>query len=257
MSEMKMPNSTGIIVHGTCKNAIREAAYELVISYLQTGNTNCPRGEVERHVLANTYPNFLGIRTTDDKAEISIGDTRRVIAFMSQTKYVNGKMAVLMDGAESMSRNAANALLKVLEEPQNDSIIVLTTTKLFAILPTIRSRCVKIQKASHSTLSTSSDPAGYVRETMGHIDSTFINAALGFIESGCKNVIEFAKLNADHMMEFIDVLSAYCTFTCFKTCDAELAEVMLRLHSFANLARRTSPDKQAAIIAAYGILTGA
>jgi hypothetical protein len=257
MSEMKIPSSAGIIVHGTCRNAVREAAYKLVVSYLHSGDTGLSKSEVERHVLANTYPNFLSVHSTDSKAEISVDDARRIIAFMSQTKYSSGKMAVLIEGAENMSRNAANALLKVLEEPQRDSIIVLTTMKLFAILPTIRSRCMKIQEASSHTLSSYSAPAGYVRETLAHIDSSFIDTALSFIESGCKNVIEFAKLNAEHMTDFVDVLSAYCSFACFRMCDARLAEAVLELHSFANLARHTSPDKQAAIIAAYSILVGA
>jgi hypothetical protein len=147
-------------------------------------------------------------------------------------------------------------LLKVLEEPQSGSVIVLTTTKLFALLPTIRSRCIKIQEASRHTLSAYSTPAGYVRGTLGHIDDAFIEASVSFIESGFKNVIEFAKLNAEHMVDFIDVLSAYCSFACFKMCDTRLAEAVLELHTFANLARHTSPDKQAAIIAAYGLLAG-
>ncbi|MDR1609459.1 MAG: hypothetical protein LBR78_01215 [Holosporales bacterium] len=255
MSEMKVPDSTGIIIHGTCRNAVREAAYKFVISYLHSGDTGLSMAEVERHVLANTYPNFFSVKSPDDKAESSIDDIRRIIAFMSQTRYANDRMAVLIECAESMSRNAANALLKVLEEPQSDSIIVLTTTKLFAMLPTIRSRCIKIQEASRSTLSAHSDPARYVRVIMEHIDEAFVDTVVGFIESGCQDIVEFAKVNAERMTDFIDVLSAYCSFACFKMCDASLAEAVLELHSFANLARHTSPDKQAAIIAAYSPLS--
>ena len=51
---------------------------------------------------------------------------------------------VLIDSAESLTRQAANSLLKILEEPPRDTLFILITSSLFQILPTIRSRCRRL-----------------------------------------------------------------------------------------------------------------
>ena len=51
---------------------------------------------------------------------------------------------VLIDSSESLTRQAANSLLKILEEPPRDTLFILITSSLFQILPTIRSRCRRL-----------------------------------------------------------------------------------------------------------------
>ncbi|MDR1365423.1 MAG: hypothetical protein LBJ42_02450 [Holosporales bacterium] len=249
-------SDSGIIIHGADRNAVRNSAYDLIVQYVHSDESKLSITEVERHVLANTYPNFLGIKKADGKAEISVDDARSVIEFMLQTRCVPGRMAALIEGAENMSRHAANALLKIIEEPRSDSMIILTTTKLFAIIPTIRSRCLKIAERSPRSLSSFSDPKEYVKSALPRADNDLVESAVSFLKSGGRDIIEFAKRNAEYLTDLIDILSALCAFTCIKTCDIDIAEVTLKLHTFARMANRTSPDKQSAIISAYGILTG-
>jgi DNA polymerase-3 subunit delta' len=73
--------------------------------------------------------------------EISI-EQMRLLANQINLKPLEGKFKVfIIDPAEQMSAEAANALLKTLEEPPPNSLIVLITQNLTALLPTIRSRC--------------------------------------------------------------------------------------------------------------------
>ncbi len=78
------------------------------------------------------------------RSEIVIGDVRKVGAFLSLTALEGGWRVVVVDGAEDMNRNAANALLKTLEEPPGHAIVLLVSHAPGRLLPTIRSRCRRL-----------------------------------------------------------------------------------------------------------------
>lgn len=106
-----------------------------------------PDSPAARRVTAGTHGDLLEIvRAVDEKrgrlrSEITAADVRPVQAFMRHTATEGGWRVVIVDGAEFLNRFAANALLKILEEPPPRSIIFLTTSSPGALLPTIRSRC--------------------------------------------------------------------------------------------------------------------
>lgn len=89
-----------------------------------------PEGETESGKLTN---------------RITIDQIRALSGFMGTTAHRNGYKVVLIHPAEAMNPNAANALLKTLEEPQGKSIFILVTSKPHRLLQTILSRCQKIQ----------------------------------------------------------------------------------------------------------------
>ena len=64
---------------------------------------------------------------------------------MRQTAAFGGWRTVIVDAADEMNVNAANALLKLLEEPRPRTVFVLTTSRLDRVLPTIVSRCQRVQ----------------------------------------------------------------------------------------------------------------
>ena len=66
---------------------------------------------------------------------------RELESFLNLTPYEGARKVVIVDGAELMNIPAANALLKTLEEPPADSMLLLLTANEDALLPTIRSRC--------------------------------------------------------------------------------------------------------------------
>ncbi len=103
-----------------------------------------------RRVAANTHADLLTIeRRFDEKrkkmqGEIVIDTVHEVGKFLRLTPGEGGWRVVIVDGAEEMNRNAANALLKLLEEPPKRAILLLVSHAPGRLLPTIRSRCRRL-----------------------------------------------------------------------------------------------------------------
>ncbi len=109
-----------------------------------------PKHPVFRRVATGSHADLLTVeREWDDKkarrrGEIVVDDVRAVSAFLRLTPAEGGWRVVVVDGAEHLNRNAANALLKMLEEPPQRAILLLTCAAPGRLLPTIRSRCRRL-----------------------------------------------------------------------------------------------------------------
>ena len=75
------------------------------------------------------------------KANLDVETARKVAPFLRMTASNGGWRLVVIDDADTMNRNAQNALLKILEEPPKNTLLILITHRLGAMIPTIRSRC--------------------------------------------------------------------------------------------------------------------
>ena len=106
-----------------------------------------PESGVFRRVAAGGHADLLTIERAWDprrrrlRGEIVAEDTREIAAFFRLTAAEEGWRIVIVDGAEEMNRHAANALLKILEEPPDHSLLLLVSHSPGRLLPTIRSRC--------------------------------------------------------------------------------------------------------------------
>lgn len=85
-------------------------------------------------------------RSWDDKGkrwrkEIGVNEIRRLQPFFHSTAAEDGWRVVIVDAADEMNRNAANGLLKILEEPPQRALLLLLAHAPGGLLPTIRSRC--------------------------------------------------------------------------------------------------------------------
>ncbi|HUH85030.1 MAG TPA: DNA polymerase III subunit delta' [Stellaceae bacterium] len=102
---------------------------------------------VFRRVASGGHPDLLVIeRGVDPKrkklrSEIVVDDTRRIAGFLRLTPAEGHWRVVILDDADLMNRNAANALLKILEEPPQRALLLLASDNPGRLLPTIRSRC--------------------------------------------------------------------------------------------------------------------
>ncbi|OFW83644.1 MAG: DNA polymerase III subunit delta' [Alphaproteobacteria bacterium GWF2_58_20] len=74
------------------------------------------------------------------KEEIPVDEVRRIPPFLRMTSAEGGYRVVVVDGADGMNRSGQNAILKILEEPPEKAVLVLTASNPGALLPTIRSR---------------------------------------------------------------------------------------------------------------------
>lgn len=95
--------------------------------------------------LSGNHPDFKVIECLPKKKNISIDQIRAVGDFMNKQAQLSGYRCVVIANAEQMSESAANALLKVLEEPGEQSLFVLVSHSAGSLKPTIKSRCQMIR----------------------------------------------------------------------------------------------------------------
>jgi len=105
---------------------------------------------VFRQVARQAHPDFRLLERTPNpktgrmRSEIIIDDVRGIIDFLHLKAAAGPWRVVIVDSADDLNRNAANALLKVLEEPSANTVLLLLSHAPQALLPTIRSRCRKL-----------------------------------------------------------------------------------------------------------------
>lgn len=83
-----------------------------------------------------------------DKQAIGIDQIRELVAAMSLTSYAGGGKVAVIEPAEAMTNNAANSLLKTLEEPNGDALLILVADRKGRLPATIFSRCQRIDFAA-------------------------------------------------------------------------------------------------------------
>jgi DNA polymerase-3 subunit delta' len=104
---------------------------------------------VARQVAAEAHGGLLTLeRSLNDKGVmrtvITVDETRETISFFGSTAAVEGWRVCIVDTVDELNGNAANALLKVLEEPPQQSLFLLVSHAPARVLPTIQSRCRKL-----------------------------------------------------------------------------------------------------------------
>jgi len=104
-----------------------------------------------RMVFNGAHPDLKVVERSqgdDDKPkqakEIVVKDIRAAGEFLSLTPSLGGWRVVIVDAADEMNRNAANAILKILEEPPDKALMILLSHSPGRLLPTIRSRCRRL-----------------------------------------------------------------------------------------------------------------
>ena len=93
---------------------------------------------------AGTHPDLLLLEPEERGKQIKVDQVRKMIEFTEKTPQQGGYRVVVLCPAEAMNASSANALLKCLEEPGRDTLILLVSEQVNSLLPTIRSRCQQI-----------------------------------------------------------------------------------------------------------------
>lgn len=105
-----------------------------------------PEDPVFARVASGGHPDLLTVeRQFDEKNErrkpaLDVEQARKIAPFLRMTASDGGWRLVIVDDADTMNRNAQNAILKILEEPPPRSLIILIAHRAGSLLPTIRSR---------------------------------------------------------------------------------------------------------------------
>ena len=112
-----------------------------------------PENKSFKLIINKSNPNFISIDINDDKKSIDINQIRNLIITLNKSSFNKKPRFVLIDNIEFLNINSVNALLKILEEP-NDNIYFILINNNKKILPTLKSRCLnfKIQLSSSQSL---------------------------------------------------------------------------------------------------------
>ena len=100
-----------------------------------------------RQVAAQSHPGLMVLKRTVNlktgklRTELVVDEVRRLADFFGMTSGAGGWRVAIIDTADDMNDNAANALLKMLEEPPANALLLLLSNTPGRLLPTIRSRC--------------------------------------------------------------------------------------------------------------------
>ncbi len=124
-------------------------------------------------------------------ASLKVEALRKIEPFLRKTSSEGGWRIVIIDDADTMNRNAQNAILKILEEPPSNVLIILISHRSGMLIPTIRSRARLIQFSplSHDVMDELLNKQGHSLsfselETLAALSEGSIGAALRFADGG-------------------------------------------------------------------------
>lgn len=89
-----------------------------------------------------SHPNFYLIDLLNDKKVIDVSQVREMITYTNKSTFNNMPRFILLDNIENLNKNSINALLKVIEEPNEKLFFILINNSEKSILPTLKSRCL-------------------------------------------------------------------------------------------------------------------
>lgn len=93
---------------------------------------------------AGSHPDYLRVEPEEEGKAIGIDAVRELTRFQGLKSQYGRQRVIQLQPADALNANSANALLKTLEEPAGDTVLLLTTDRPMALLPTIRSRCQQV-----------------------------------------------------------------------------------------------------------------
>ena len=137
----------GIILHGLDGLGKQQLAVQFAKFLLcESPQQDQPCGECKscHQFEARTHPDFILLEPEEAGKSIKVQQIRELVnRFELASHYTRYRVAVI-NPADAMNMSASNSLLKTLEEPPEGTLIILVTSQLNALLPTIRSRCQHI-----------------------------------------------------------------------------------------------------------------
>lgn len=127
---------------GLGKRLLAMAFAKSLLCFNSVGNDNC---QSCKQFAVGAHPDFVEVKLEDDKKTLTIDQVRDLIAGSAFAPTLGKNKVVLINDIDLMRTEAANAILKLLEEPPASWTIILTATKEERLLPTILSRVVTLR----------------------------------------------------------------------------------------------------------------
>ncbi|WP_313459865.1 DNA polymerase III subunit delta' [Pseudomonas sp.] len=129
---------------GTGKRALAERLMARLLCQQPNGPDACGQCKACLLLKAGSHPDNFVLQPEEPDKPIKVDQVRELVSFVVQTAQLGGRKVVLIEPVEAMNVNASNALLKSLEEPSGDTVLLLVSHQPSRLLPTIKSRCQQI-----------------------------------------------------------------------------------------------------------------
>lgn len=134
------------LLHGPAgigKRVLAENLVHFLLCQRPVAGRACGQCKACQLLAAGTHPDYFLLEPEEPEKPIRVDQVRELVNFVVQTAQLGGRKVLLLEPAEAMNLNAANALLKSLEEPSGDTVLLLISHQPSRLLPTIKSRCVQ------------------------------------------------------------------------------------------------------------------
>ncbi|MCD5992538.1 DNA polymerase III subunit delta' [Pseudomonas sp. CDFA 602] len=134
------------LLHGPAgigKRALAERLMANLLCQKLDGLDACGQCKSCLLLVAGSHPDNYVLEPEEPDKPIKVDQVRDLVSFVVQTSQMGGRKVVLIEPVEAMNINAANALLKSLEEPSGNTVLLLVSHQPSRLLPTVKSRCVQ------------------------------------------------------------------------------------------------------------------
>ncbi len=156
-----------------------------------------------------THPNFFKISLNKEKKNIDILQVREMINFANKSTFNNKEKIILIDDCEYLNKNSSNALLKIIEEPNNDLLFLLIFDSQKKITNTLKSRCVEFKFNLNIEYIGEIVNSVFKENIFNKISKDFIyysNSPLNYINfiNLCNSFnLDYTKIEIDELIKFI------------------------------------------------------
>ena len=211
----KLPNK--ILLSGQKGIGKSTLAYHIINHILSIDEDNSydiknfkinPDNKSFKLILNKSNPNFISIDIDDDKKSIDINQIRNLILTLNKSSFNKKPRLVLIDNIEHLNINSVNALLKVLEEP-NDNIYFILINSNKKILPTLKSRCLNYNIFLTSNQSFDITNKILDQNCMNLIHEQMINhystpgSLISLLDFASKNNLDLKQINLKELIKKI------------------------------------------------------
>jgi DNA polymerase III subunit delta' len=171
----------------------RALAAALLCQQPATEGVACGKCRACTLLAAGTHPDWTWVAPEERGKAIKIDQIRSLVDSVAQTSQQGGHKLVIIEPAEALNRNAANALLKTLEEPSGAAVILLIADAPGRLLPTLRSRCQRLEFPA--------PPAALARAWLEPLAGSAEQLELIMAEAGNRPLLARALLDGDALAQ--------------------------------------------------------
>ncbi|MGH8398740.1 MAG: DNA polymerase III subunit delta' [Gammaproteobacteria bacterium] len=139
---------------GTGKELFAQAFAALVLCRHPESGCACGQCSSCHQFRAGAHPDYHYVTIPEDKSGILVDQIRELARMLALTSQHGGRKIAVLSPADAMNTNAANSLLKTLEEPTAESLLLLVTARPTRLPATVRSRCQLLRIATPTADTT-------------------------------------------------------------------------------------------------------